>query len=95
MTQNRKCAALVAVASALVVLGVGGVQVADATHPRPKGATPLRVPIVPAYKQCTAANRTHGPALAFPSCNPPVQSLSYLTVRTLTATVGPPTPSRR
>ena len=82
MTQNRKRAALVAVASALVVLGIGGVQVADATHPRPKGATPLRVPIVPAYKQCTAANRTHGPALAFPSCNPPVQSSSYLTVGT-------------
>ena len=82
MRENRKRAALVAVASALVVLGVGSVQIADATHPRSKGATPLRVPIVPAYTQCTAANRTHGPALAFPSCNPPVETSSYLTVGT-------------
>src|SRR5436190_5829878 len=39
--------------------------------PRPKGATPTRLALVPAYTQCTAANRTHGPALAFPSCAPP------------------------
>ena len=44
---------LVAVVSALGVLGVANVQIAGATHPRPKGATPLRVPIVPAYTQCT------------------------------------------
>ena len=73
---------LVVVVSALGVLGVANVQIAGATHPRPKGATPLRVPIVPAYTQCTTPNRTHGPALAFPSCNPPVQASSYLTVGT-------------
>ena len=53
---------------------------AGASHPRPKGATPLRVSLVPAYNQCTAANRTHGPPLAFPSCNPPGQTSSMLTV---------------
>ena len=57
-------------------------QLASATHPRPKGATPLRVSIVPSFKQCTAPNRTHGAPLAFPSCNPPVQSSSFLTVGT-------------
>ena len=31
------------------------------------------------------ANRTHGPALAFPSCNPPVRSSSVLTVGTVDA----------
>ena len=41
------------------------------THVRPAGATPFRVPLVPAAKHCTAPNRTHGPPLAFPSCNPP------------------------
>jgi hypothetical protein len=56
------------------------VQAAGASHVRPKGATPLRASIVPAYKQCTVANRTHGAPLAFPSCNPPVQTSSYLTV---------------
>jgi hypothetical protein len=55
---------------------------AQATHPRPKGATPLRVSMVPAYNACTAPNRTHGPPLAFPSCNPPVQSSSSITVGT-------------
>lgn len=48
--------------------------------PRPKGATPLRTSLVPAYNECTSANRTHGPALAFPSCNPPVRSSGPLTV---------------
>ena len=48
--------------------------------PRPKGAGPLRASLVPAYNECTSANRTHGPALAFPSCNPPVRSSGPLTV---------------
>ena len=64
--------------SALLMLVVA--EFASATHPRPKGATPFRVSIVPAFNQCTAPNRTHGPPLAFPSCNPPVQSSNSLTV---------------
>lgn len=51
-------------------------------YPRPKGATPIRVPLVPAYRACTAPNRTHGPPLASPSCNPPVAESSALTVGT-------------
>ncbi len=47
---------------------------------RPKGATPLTVSLVPAYSECTAPNRTHGPGLAFPSCNPPAQASPHLTV---------------
>ena len=57
-------------------------SVAQATHPRPKGATPIRVSVVPAYNACSTPNRTHGPPLAFPSCNPPVQSSNSLTVGT-------------
>ena len=49
-------------------------------YPRPKGATPLRQPLVLAYAQCTSPNRTHGPPLASPSCNPPVRASSYLTI---------------
>ncbi|MGH2980198.1 MAG: TolB family protein [Solirubrobacterales bacterium] len=30
--------------------------------------------LVPAYTACTNPNRTHGPPLAHPSCNPPVQT---------------------
>ena len=55
---------------------------APATHPRPKGATPLRVPLVPAYAQCTTSNRTHGPPLTFASCNPPAQTSAQATVGT-------------
>ena len=67
-------------AAALVMMVVA--SMASATHPRPKGATPLRVSLVPAFNQCTAPNRTHGPPLAFPSCNPPVQSSNSITVGT-------------
>ena len=57
-------------------------SVASATHPRPKSASPVTVSLVPAYTACTAPNRTHGPPLAFPSCNPPVQSSNSITVGT-------------
>jgi hypothetical protein len=67
----------------LAVVGVLLVATtAFATHPRPKGATPLRVSLVPAFKQCTAPNTQHGSPLAFKSCNPPVQESSFLTVGT-------------
>lgn len=49
-------------------------------YPRPKGATPLRASLVPAFTQCTAPNRTHGAPLASPSCAPPVQTSNQLTV---------------
>lgn len=58
------------------------VQAANATHPRPKAASPLRASLVPAFDACDAPNRTHGPPLAFPSCNPPVQSSTAVTVGT-------------
>jgi hypothetical protein len=68
---------------ALAVLGVMVMaQLAGAMHPRPKGATPMRVSLVPSYQQCTAPNTNHGPPLSFPSCNPPVQTSNFLTVGT-------------
>jgi hypothetical protein len=49
-------------------------------YPRPKGATPLHVSLVLAYTECISSNRTHGPPLQYPSCNPPAHSSSHLTV---------------
>lgn len=49
-------------------------------YPRPRGATPTRISLVPAFNQCTSGNRTHGAPFASRSCNPPVQSSSFLTV---------------
>jgi hypothetical protein len=75
--------AKIALSLAVAVIACAGLaQVAVATHPRPKGATPLRASVVPAYKACGAPNRTHGAPLAFPSCNPPVQASGFLTVGT-------------
>ena len=51
-------------------------------YPRPRGAANIRVPLVPAFSQCAAPNRTHGPSLTFPSCNPPAQASPHLTVGT-------------
>lgn len=52
------------------------------SYPRPRGASPLRISLVPAYKSCTAPNETHGSPLAFPSCNPPQQQSGSLTIGT-------------
>jgi hypothetical protein len=57
-------------------------EVASATHARPKAASPIVLSMVPAYNPCAAPNRQHGPPLAFPSCNPPVQSSNSITVGT-------------
>ena len=50
--------------------------------PRPKGATPTYVSLVPAFNQCVGGNRTHGSPLSFSSCTPPQQSSSVLTMGT-------------
>ena len=51
-------------------------------YPRPRGATPLKAPLVIAYDQCTAPNSSHGGGLSAPSCAPPSQTSDYLTVGT-------------
>jgi hypothetical protein len=69
----------------LVRAAFGGLVTAEpaaASHARPNAATPLRLPLVPAYNPCTSPNRTHGAPLAFASCAPPVRSSNFLTVGT-------------
>jgi hypothetical protein len=51
-------------------------------YPRPRGASPTHVSLVPAFNRCVAPNRTHGAPLSFASCTPPVQSSGFLTVGT-------------
>ena len=74
----RTLVPLALAASALTMLVAA--EFASASHPRPVGASPLRASMVPAYNACAAPNRTHGPPLAVPSCNPPVQSSTSLTI---------------
>ncbi len=52
-------------------------------YPRPGGATPLRVPFVPEYQQCTQPNSTHVGPLDGGSCSPPAQSSTLLTTSTI------------
>jgi hypothetical protein len=60
--------------------GMSGTVAVNTGYPRPKGASPVRTSLAVAYKPCTASNRQHGPPLANPSCNPPVQESDWLTV---------------
>ena len=56
----------------------------DAQHPRgyarPKGAQVVRLPLVPAYRECVAPDRQHGPPLAHPACSSPASASNFLTV---------------
>jgi hypothetical protein len=66
---------------ALSVSGTLGPS-APAGYPRPKGATPFRVSLTPAYRPCTTPNRQHGAPLGFGSCSPPQPASAQLTVGT-------------
>jgi len=57
-----------------------------ASHEHPIGATPVRVPMVPAFKACVSPDSTHGLPLNFPSCEPPVPVSS--TVATGIGSIG-------
>jgi Tol biopolymer transport system component len=48
-------------------------------YPRPRGASPMRIALVPAYNQCTSATASHGAPLAYGSCGPPQLASTQLT----------------
>jgi hypothetical protein len=52
------------------------------SYARPLAASPTSVPLVPAYRECTApaANLEHGPPLVSPSCSSPDLTSDFLTV---------------
>jgi hypothetical protein len=52
------------------------------SYPRPKSAARFKASLVPAYAQCASPNRTHGPPLAYDSCNPPAKSSDEATLGT-------------
>ena len=79
-TLTRRVLAALALVSLLALLFA---EAASATHVRPKGATPLRVPLVPAQQQCISPNGQHEPPLEHVrSCLPPLQTASAATVGT-------------
>jgi hypothetical protein len=65
------------------VMGIMAPWIAQPTpYTRPKGASPLRASLVPAYAACTTSNRVHSAPLASPSCSPPVRSSAQITIGT-------------
>jgi hypothetical protein len=60
-------------------------------YPRPLGASPLHVALVPAFAACSVPNDVHGSPLATPSCNPPAQASQDLTIGTRDANGKPAT----
>jgi 6-phosphogluconolactonase (cycloisomerase 2 family) len=70
-------------ATVSTVRSPGSIAVAPSQgHPRPRGASPLSASLVPAYQPCGTGNSTHGAPLSHPSCTPPAQASSFLTVGT-------------
>jgi hypothetical protein len=59
------------------------------TYVRPKHASPVRVPLVPAFRQCESPDHQHGPPLAFGSCSSPQQTSTTTTVGTPDANGAP------
>jgi hypothetical protein len=61
-------------------------------YPRPQAAVNFRVPLAIAYEECgddETPNRSHGPALEAPSCEPATRSSQHLTVGTFDANRQP------
>ena len=54
-------------------------------YARPKGASPFKVSLVPAYDACTSPNATHGSPLDSAACVPPVPASTSVTVGTTDA----------
>ena len=76
----RRVLAALALVSLLVLLTA---EAASATHVRPKGATPLRVSLIPGQQRCISPNGQHEPPLDHVrSCLPPLQTASAATVGT-------------
>jgi len=57
--------------------------------PRPKGATPIYMPLAPSFQPCASPNRAHGGGLSFQSCNPPAQTSPLVTIGTPDANTLP------
>jgi hypothetical protein len=65
------------------------IYVEPAAYARPKGASPIYAPLVPAYRACEGANAAHAPPLSFATCRPPVAESGLLTVGTPDANGNP------
>jgi hypothetical protein len=80
---------LVAAAALATLASVLMATPAMAGHLRPQGATPFRVPLVPAFIKCSTPNANHNPPLIIPSCQPPSSSSINLQIGTFDVNAAP------
>jgi hypothetical protein len=80
-----KWSVYLAVAVFALALATNASGAGSAGFPRPKGATPVSVALVPSYQACISPNRTHVAPVSAASCAPPVQTSPFLTVGTANA----------
>jgi hypothetical protein len=59
---------------------------ASVSYEKPIGASPVRVPLVPAFDSCASPNSLHGAPMNFPSCGPSIPVSS--TVKTGDVSIG-------
>src|SRR4051794_35963549 len=82
---------LLALSAAMGALGLlAAADAGAAVYPRPKGASPLRSPMIPVFERCQSnggkiANLVHGPPLAYPACSNPELISGELTIGTTDA----------
>jgi plastocyanin len=60
--------------------GMAGVVQVSGPYQRPLSARKVQAALAPAFKECTAPNRQHGPPLTGGSCNPPATVSDWLRV---------------
>jgi predicted acyl esterase len=67
----------------VVPAGYELVPTGPTTYPRPGGATPLLVPLVPEFAQCTSPDSNHVAPLSVASCSSPALESSLLTTSSI------------
>jgi hypothetical protein len=77
------------VVAAIAVTMLALPALTQAIHPRPLSAHLVLTPLVPAYEQCIAPDRMHGPPLVHGSCSGLQQASDYVTVGTFDANGSP------
>ena len=80
MNVQKKVTGLLTAGLLLALLAASTASAVD--YPRPSGGTPIRVSLVPTYKECTSPNAAHIAPLSLPSCTAWQQTSTQLTTDT-------------
>jgi hypothetical protein len=79
---TSRCRRLTPPLALVAFLVMAAAPMAQASHLRPRGATPVLDPLVIAYERCTTPDTMHGVPIPLKSCTSPQQTSKSLTVGT-------------